>query len=108
MTCPDLVGSPDCAALKGGSTSFSQGIECIIIEYFSPSCGDRFILMAREEEQSIHSAPDKALERSRREKFLRAANADYAALRCDSAAWKRELREREVWEQTVADGLAEE
>ena len=64
--------------------------------------------IAEEEQQSMQSVLDKAIERYRREKFLRAANADFAALRSDSGAWKEELREREVWEQTVADGLDKE
>ena len=64
--------------------------------------------IAEEEQQSMQSVLDKALERYRREKFLRAANADFAALRSDSTAWKEELREREVWEQTLADGLGKE
>jgi hypothetical protein len=50
---------------------------------------------------------DKALERYRRESFFRAANADFEALRSDSKAWKQELRERKLWEQTLGDGLAE-
>jgi len=47
---------------------------------------------------------DPALERYRRERFLRAANADFVALKGDAKAWKQELGEREWWEQTVADG----
>lgn len=51
---------------------------------------------------------DEPLERYRRENFLRAANADFSALRCDPKAWKDELRERELWENTLGDGLAKE
>ncbi len=51
---------------------------------------------------------DKAIECCRRDKFLRDANADFAAVKCDKEAWKEELEERELWEQTLADGLAEE
>jgi len=56
----------------------------------------------------MQSVIDRALEGYRREKFLRAANADFAALKCDPKAWKEELRDRDVWEQTSADGLAKE
>ncbi len=49
---------------------------------------------------------DEAIERYRRERFLHAANTDFAALKGDSKAWKEELRERELWEHTLADGLA--
>jgi len=51
---------------------------------------------------------DKAIEHYRREKFLRDANADYAALRRNPKAWKEELKERDVWEQALSDGLAKE
>jgi hypothetical protein len=64
--------------------------------------------IAKEEQQSMQAVLDGALERYRRERFLRAANADFEALRRDSRAWKKELQEREIWEQTLADGLARE
>ena len=64
--------------------------------------------LAEEEQQSMQSVLDRALEGYRREKFLRAANADFEALRNDPGAWKEELRERDLWEQTLADGLAKE
>ena len=48
---------------------------------------------------------DKAIESYRREEFLRAANRDYAALRRNHKQWKDELRERQLWEQTLTDGL---
>ena len=64
--------------------------------------------LAEDERQSMQAVLDNALERYRREAFLRAANADFEALRGDSSAWKEELRERKVWEKTLGDGLAEE
>ena len=48
---------------------------------------------------------DKAIERYRRERFLQSANADFAALKTHPNAWREELRERELWEPTLADGL---
>ena len=48
---------------------------------------------------------DRAIERYRRERFLRAANAEYQALRGDPKAWEGEVRERALWEHTIADGL---
>jgi hypothetical protein len=38
--------------------------------------------------------------------FSRAANADFAALKKGPKAWREELRERELWEHTLAGGLA--
>jgi hypothetical protein len=46
-----------------------------------------------------------AVERLRRQRVLESANAGFAAIKRDSAAWREELGERGVWESTVADGL---
>ena len=62
--------------------------------------------IAEEERQSMQAVLDKAIERYRRERFLHAANADFAALKRDPKAWREELWERELWEHTLADGLA--
>lgn len=51
---------------------------------------------------------DKAIERYRRDKFVRDANADFAALKRDPKAWREELKERDLWEQTLSDGLDRE
>jgi hypothetical protein len=61
--------------------------------------------LAEEEGESMHAILDKAIERYRRERFLRSANEDYRALRNDSAAWKQELDRRAGWDPAVADGL---
>ena len=47
---------------------------------------------------------DAAIERYRREKFLAAANAGYAALKRNPKLWKEELDERASWDSTLADG----
>ena len=60
--------------------------------------------LAEEEGESMHAILDKAIERYRRERFLRSANADYRALRQDPE-WTQELQERAVWDQTAGDGL---
>jgi hypothetical protein len=62
--------------------------------------------LAAEEQRSMQSVLDRALEQYRRERFLRAANADFAALKRDSKAWNQELRDRELWDQTDADGIS--
>jgi hypothetical protein len=61
--------------------------------------------MARDAGEPMQAILDQAVERYRRESFLRAANAEFAALRRDPKAWQEELRERQIWEQTLADGL---
>ncbi|HYL74779.1 MAG TPA: hypothetical protein VEU96_11280 [Bryobacteraceae bacterium] len=61
--------------------------------------------IADEEQQSMQAVLDEAIERYRRERFLHAANADFAVLKKSPKAWREELRERELWERTLADGL---
>jgi hypothetical protein len=61
--------------------------------------------LADEEHASMQAVLDRAIERYRRERFLRAANAEYQALRGDPKAWEGEVRERALWEHTIADGL---
>lgn len=42
------------------------------------------------------------------QEFLAEANQAYAALRDNTEAWQEELAERELWEQTIADGVTED
>ena len=43
--------------------------------------------LAEEEQRSMQSILDRALERYRRERFLRGASADFAALKQDPKSW---------------------
>ena len=61
--------------------------------------------LAEEEDASMQTILDRAIERYRRDKFVRDANADFAALKRDKKTWKEELKERERWEHTLSDGL---
>ena len=74
----------------------------------SPHAHELLRQLAEDEQRSMQSILDRALEEYRRERFLRAANADFAALKGDGDAWKQELGERELWEQTLADGISGE
>ena len=47
----------------------------------------------------------EAVERLRREDMLRRTNEAYARLREDPREWAEEMREREAWDATLADGL---
>ena len=50
---------------------------------------------------------EKAIERYRRERFLEDVNASYAALKANPRKWRDEMAERELWENTLGDGLGE-
>jgi hypothetical protein len=71
----------------------------------SPHAHELLRQLAEEEQASMQAVLDRAIERYHRESFLRAANSDFQALKGDSRAWKQEVQERQLWEQTLADGL---
>jgi hypothetical protein len=56
---------------------------------------------------SMQEVLTKAVEAYRRQQFLEEANAAFAALRADPAAWAEEQAERAAWDATLADGLEE-
>jgi hypothetical protein len=56
----------------------------------------------------MESVLDTAIERYRRDRFLRAANADFASLTADGKAWKQELHNRELGKKMMADGISKE
>ncbi len=74
----------------------------------SPRAHELLRQLAEEGQQSMRSVLDDAIERYRRERFLLAANADFAALRTEGKAWNQELHERELWEKTTSDGISKE
>jgi len=51
---------------------------------------------------------DKDLEKFSRKLFWERTNANYAALKKDPIAWKKEQEERSAWEVTLADGIEDE
>ena len=61
--------------------------------------------MAAQRGVSTGELVHEAVESLRRQELRRQANAGYAALRADEEAWEEELRERKVWDTTLADGI---
>jgi len=57
---------------------------------------------------SLTEALSRAVERYRREVFLEDVSADFAALRANHGAWNEEMAERDAWDATDTDGLADE
>jgi len=64
--------------------------------------------LARQEGKPMQAVLDEAVDRYQREKFLDQANAAFAALKSNPKAWKEELTERALWEQTLTDGLKDD
>lgn len=63
--------------------------------------------LARSTNKSLQAVLDEAVELYRRRVFLAEANAAFRRLRQDAQAWEHEKREREAWDSTLSDGLAE-
>ena len=61
--------------------------------------------LAEQTGQTMMEILDKALDAYRRQVFLDAVNAGYAALRADPEAWAEHLAERKLWDATLMDGL---
>jgi len=64
--------------------------------------------LAQEAGVPMREVLERAVECYRRQRFVEEANAAYAALRADGQAWQEEREEREAWDATLADGLADE
>jgi predicted transcriptional regulator len=60
--------------------------------------------LAEKENVPMQTVLDRAIENYRRNRFLDAVNAQFAALRADAKKWKSELEEREDWSGTLSDG----
>jgi hypothetical protein len=58
--------------------------------------------------QSMQSVIDQAIEDLRRRKMLEATNLAFSELKADKAAWQDEVEEREIWENTLIDGVEPE
>jgi predicted transcriptional regulator len=73
-----------------------------------PAAHAALVEIARAKHIPRTEALSRAVELYRREVFLEGLADDFAALRADAGAWAEEQAEREVWDVTNADGLADE
>ena len=64
--------------------------------------------LSKNKGQSMQSMMDQAIEDLRRRKMLEATNAAFSALKADKLAWQEETEERELWENTLSDGVEKE
>ncbi len=64
--------------------------------------------LSQDKGQSMQSVIDEAIEDLRRRKMLEATNEAFSTLKADKKAWKDELKERELWENTLSDGVEPE
>lgn len=61
--------------------------------------------LAKSSGTSLQDVLERAIEEYRRNQILDQVNNAYAALRGDPKAWRRELEERALLENTLMDGL---
>jgi len=64
--------------------------------------------IARAKHLSLTEALSRAVEAYRRDEFFAGLASDFIALQADAAEWAQEKAEREVWDVTNTDGLADE
>ena len=64
--------------------------------------------LAAHERRPMQAIIATALESYRRERFLRAVDTGYAALREDAAGWTAVAEERAAWDAALMDGLPDE
>ena len=56
----------------------------------------------------MQSVIDQAIEDLRRRRLLDETNSAFSALKGDQTAWQDESEEREIWENTLLDGVEKE
>jgi len=69
---------------------------------------DTLHALARDVGAPMAEVVEQAIELYRRQRFIDAINAGYAALRDDRQAWAEVEAERAEWDGTLADGLEDE
>lgn len=60
--------------------------------------------LAEREKAPLQTVLERAIENYRRQRFLEAANRQYAALRANPDSWEQETAERDAWDTTLGDG----
>jgi hypothetical protein len=58
--------------------------------------------------QSMQSVIDQAIEDLRHRRLLEETNLAFSELKADKVAWQEEVEEREIWENTLSDGVEAE
>ena len=61
--------------------------------------------LSQDKGQSMQSVIDQAIEDLRRRKLLEETNQAFITLKANKDAWKEEIEERELWENTLSDGV---
>lgn len=73
----------------------------------SNTAHETLVKLAETSGETMQTVLDKAIENYRRYVFLMQANQAFVVLRQNEELWSEELAERELWDQTMADGVVE-
>ena len=65
-------------------------------------------ILSAEVGESMQNLMEQAVEQYRRRLFLEGLNEDFKTLREDPQAWREELEERALWDNTLLDGEVDE
>jgi len=65
-------------------------------------------MLTKEEGLSMQSVIDQAVEDLRRRQMLEATNEAFLVLGADNEAWQEETAERDLWCETLLDGVEPE
>ena len=60
--------------------------------------------IANETGDTMQSVVEHAVDRYKRELFLKGLNHDFDSLKATESDWAKELEERAMWDETLADG----
>lgn len=69
---------------------------------------ERLARISEEEHETFGHLIARALDAFEEMRYWRQAEAAALALRADEGAWRDELAERQGWDGTIADGLADD
>jgi hypothetical protein len=73
-----------------------------------PETRRKLEVIAKSESTTMTSLLDKMVDAYRRQRFLEATNAAFAALRRNPKLWEQEQKERQEWDATLDDGTKDE
>jgi len=71
----------------------------------SKSTLDELKKLARDQEQSMQTVLNAAIEKYQQYVMMRQLNEDYSGLKKNKKSWDEEMKDRKLWENTLSDGL---
>ncbi len=70
-----------------------------------PETHEKLRMLADKAGESMPDTLERAIDALYRQEFLRGLAEDYGRLKSDPKQWAEELKERKLWDRTLADGM---